>query len=194
MKKYYLLICILFLMISNLSIAAQKCVLDEAMPGTFNKDIANADDVLKNKDIYEKIQENNNSIDMMLSSDQLSNKSNYYISVLIEGVDTDAMHNVSREGPVVSLNPDGTERCIAKMEEDNILLPPFYMAKNRYLYMQSGLTNGSQMIAIDLTNCNIVWRSKDIPDSFGVNPKYKNGYIVAGSKIKYKIEDNCLPK
>jgi len=190
MNKYYLLFCVLLGVIANPSIAAQKCVLREVIPVTLNKELA--DDVLKNKDVSEKFQEQNNSIDMVLSSGKSSN--NIYILTLIEGVHTGMAHNVSREGPVVSLNPDGSEHCIAKMEEDNILLPPFYMAKDRYLYMVSGASTSSQMIAIDLTDCNIVWRSKDIPDSLGVNPKYKNGYIVAGKKIKYKLEDNCLPK
>jgi len=192
MKKHYLLFFLFFGMVSNESYAAKQCIFTEVMPGTLDKELY--PNIFKNKDIAERFQESNTSIDMVLPSIPSSKKNENYISALIEGVDVGMMHDVDREGPIVSLNPDGSERCVVNENDINIIRPPFSMAGNRYLYLGSGTENSSQVIAIDLTNCNIAWRSKTIPDSLGVNPVYEKDHIMVGKKIKYKLEDNCLPK
>jgi hypothetical protein len=192
MKKHCLLFFVFFGMVSNVSYAAKQCIFTEVMPGTLDKELY--PNILKNKDIAKEFQELNTSIDMVLPSIPASKKNENYISALIEGVATDAMHNVFREGPIVSLNPDGSERCIVKENDINMIRSPFSMTGNRYLYLSSGTEYDYQVIAIDLTNCNVAWRSKTIPDSLGVNPVYEKDHIMVDKKIKYKLEDNCLPK
>lgn len=116
------------------------------------------------------------------------------VLALVKGVSFDGTRNLSREGPLVALNRDGTERCTGSADVEN-LRPPFVLAKGRYFYFVSADGVDFRIEAVDLTDCSISWKSPTYDWADVTKVTYENGrYLVGkrkGKDISYTIQPNC---